>query len=157
MGTRMVRLTVLFEPPFWIGLCEREEDGQYAVCRIVFGAEPREQEVYAFVLANWHRLRFSLALAAETTAERHRNPKRVQREICRALTPAGIGTKAQQALGLQREQGKAARWVQTRAERECEQARQVSAAADEAERKAQGALTPLVPFEIRTGRCFPWS
>ncbi len=43
MGTRMVRLTVLFEPPFWIGLCEREEDGQYAVCRIVFGAEPREQ------------------------------------------------------------------------------------------------------------------
>lgn len=78
MGTRMVRLTVLFEPPFWIGLCEREEDGQYAVCRIVFGAEPREQEVYAFVLANWHRLRFSPALAAETTAERHRNPKRVQ-------------------------------------------------------------------------------
>lgn len=82
MGTRMVRLTVLFEPPFWIGLCEREEDGQYAVCRIVFGAEPRE------------------------------------------LTPAGIGTKAQQALGLQREQGKAARRVQTRAEREREQARQ---------------------------------
>lgn len=86
MGTRMVRLTVLFEPPFWIGLCEREEDGQYAVCRIVFGAEPRE--------------------------------------IRRALTPAGIGTKAQQALGLQREQGKAARRVQTRAEREREQARQ---------------------------------
>ena len=86
MGTRMVRLTVLFEPPFWIGLCEREEDGQYAVCRIVFGAEPREQEVYAFVLANWHRLRFSPALAAETTAERHRNPKRVQREIRRTLT-----------------------------------------------------------------------
>ena len=70
MGIRMVRLTVLFEPPFWIGLCEREEDGQYAVCRIVFGTEPREQEVYAFVLANWHRLRFSPALAAETTAER---------------------------------------------------------------------------------------
>ena len=43
MGTRMVRLTVLFEPPFWIGLCERGEDGQYAVRRIVFGAEPREQ------------------------------------------------------------------------------------------------------------------
>ena len=45
-------------------------------------------------------------------------------EIRRALTPAGIGTKAQQALGLQREQGKAARRVQTRAEREREQARQ---------------------------------
>ena len=119
MGTRMVRLTVLFEPPFWIGLCEREEDGQYAVCRIVFGAEPREQEVYAFVLANWHRLRFSPALAAETTAERHRNPKRVQRER--------------------------------------EQARQFQLRQTKRKRKAQGALTPLVPFEIRTGRCFPWS
>ena len=50
--------------------------------------------------------------------------KFVQREIRRALTPAGIGTKAQQALGLQREQGKAARRVQTRVEREREQARQ---------------------------------
>ena len=35
-----------------------------------------------------------------------------------------MSTKAQQALGLQREQGKATRRVQTRAEREREQARQ---------------------------------
>ena len=89
MGTRMVRLTVLFEPPFWIGLCEREEDGQYAVCRIVFGAEPREQEVYAFVLANWHRLRFSPALAAETTAERHPIPSACSgRSAARSHPPA---------------------------------------------------------------------
>ncbi|MFQ7010905.1 MAG: YjdF family protein [Oscillospiraceae bacterium] len=122
MGTRMVRLTVLFEPPFWIGLCEREEDGQYAVCRIVFGAEPREQEVYAFVLATGtgcasaRRWRRDDSRAAPQSQARS--------EIRRALTPAGIGTKAQQALGLQREQGKAARRVQTRAEREREQARQ---------------------------------
>ena len=31
MGTRMVRLTVLFEPPFWIGLCEREEDVPFEI------------------------------------------------------------------------------------------------------------------------------
>ena len=39
-------LTILFQDPFWIGLYEREEDGRYQVCRIVFGAEPRDQEVY---------------------------------------------------------------------------------------------------------------
>ena len=38
-------LTILFQDPFWIGLYEREEDGRYQVCRIVFGAEPRDQEV----------------------------------------------------------------------------------------------------------------
>ena len=43
-------LTILFQDPFWIGLYEREEDGQYQVCRIVFGAEPRDQEVYLFLL-----------------------------------------------------------------------------------------------------------
>ena len=51
MGTS--RLTILFEDPFWIGLYEREDDTGYAVCRIVFGAEPRDQEVYAFLLEHW--------------------------------------------------------------------------------------------------------
>lgn len=39
MGTS--RLTILFDDPFWIGLYEREDDTEYSVCRIVFGAEPR--------------------------------------------------------------------------------------------------------------------
>ena len=55
-------LTILFQDPFWIGLYEREEDGQYQACRIVFGAEPRDQEVYLFLLENWRKLRFILIL-----------------------------------------------------------------------------------------------
>ena len=43
MGTS--RLTILFDDPFWIGLYEREDDTEDSVCRIVFGAEPRDQEV----------------------------------------------------------------------------------------------------------------
>ena len=39
-------VTVLFENPIWIGLCEREADGLYEVCRTVFGAEPKDYEVY---------------------------------------------------------------------------------------------------------------
>ena len=50
MGTS--RLTILFDDPFWIGLYEREDDTEYSVCRIVFGAEPRDQEVYAYLMAD---------------------------------------------------------------------------------------------------------
>ena len=57
MGTS--RLTILFDDPFWIGLYEREDDTEYSVCRIVFGAEPRDQEVYAYLLEHWRTLRFS--------------------------------------------------------------------------------------------------
>lgn len=34
--------TILFDPPFWIALYERTAAGQYQVCRIVFGTEPRD-------------------------------------------------------------------------------------------------------------------
>ena len=57
MGTS--KLTILFDDPFWIGLYEREDDTGYAVCRIVFGGEPRDQEVYAYLLEHWRTLRFS--------------------------------------------------------------------------------------------------
>ena len=53
MGTS--RLTILFDDPFWIGLYEREDDTEYSVCRIVFGAEPRDQEVYAYLLEHCGR------------------------------------------------------------------------------------------------------
>ena len=68
-------LTILFQDPFWIGLYEREDNGQYQVCRIVFGAEPRDQEVYLFLLENWRKLRFSPAVAGGLPPEAIRNPQ----------------------------------------------------------------------------------
>ena len=121
MGVSM--LTILFQDPFWIGLYEREENGQYQVCRIVFGAEPRDQEVYLFLLEHWRKLRFSPAVAGTLPTERVRNPKRRQREVQRETQSAGIGTKAQQALKLQREQGKLERNVRSRQEKEAEETR----------------------------------
>ena len=52
-------LTVLFEDPFWVGLYEREGNGTYQVCKITFGAEPKDYEVYAFLLEHWRQLPFS--------------------------------------------------------------------------------------------------
>ena len=101
MGTS--RLTILFDDPFWIGLYEREDDTEYSVCRIVFGAEPRDQEVYAYLLEHWRTLRFSPPRPGTEHLPPPKSPKRRQREARRMTQAAGIGTKAQQALSEQRE------------------------------------------------------
>lgn len=113
-----VKLTVFFEEPFWVGLYEREADGRYEVSKITFGAEPKDYEVSAFLLEHWQQLRFSPGIEVEKFADKRINPKRMQREIKRTLAAEGIGTKAQQALKLQQEQGKQARKVRSREQRE---------------------------------------
>ena len=101
------KLTVMFQEPFWIGLCERECGGTLEVCRIPFGAEPKDGEVYEFWLKNGGSLKFSPALSEGSgLAERRKSPKRLQREARELTRPSRIGTKAQQALKLQQEQGK---------------------------------------------------
>ena len=118
MDTGVSNLTVLFEDPFWIGLYEREDNGRYEVCKITFGAEPKDYEVYDFLLKNWDKLRFSPSIEAEVSADRHINPKRMQRLIRKQTADTGIGTKAQQALKLQQEQGKLERKSRSREQRE---------------------------------------
>lgn len=117
-------LTILFENPFWIGLFERIDGDKYEVCKITFGAEPKDYEVYDFLLKNWHKLKFSPPVKTEKIEERKINPKRMQREINSQLENKGIGTKAQQALKLQHEQGKLERKVKSREQKEAEKERQ---------------------------------
>ncbi len=118
MGTIVSKLTVLFEAPFWIGIAERVYNGHYEVCKITFGAEPKDYEVYEFLLKNWNKLRFSPSIEAEISTDKHINPKRMQRLIHKQIADTGIGTKAQQALKLQQEQGKLARKALSRKQRE---------------------------------------
>ena len=117
-------LTVFFEGPFWVGVFERVEDGRLSVCRVVFGSEPRDYEVWDFLLKNWSKLKFSPPIKAERVEERKINPKRMQREIHSKLQEPGIGTKAQQALKLQHEQNKLERKTISREQREEEKERQ---------------------------------
>ena len=44
------RLNVLFDDPFWVGIFEREYEGRYEAARVVFGAEPKDYEVYEFFI-----------------------------------------------------------------------------------------------------------
>ena len=43
-------LTVYHDGQFWVGLAEHVEDGRYGVARIVFGAEPSDEEILQFVV-----------------------------------------------------------------------------------------------------------
>jgi len=118
------KLTVFFEEPFWVGLYEREDDGQYEVSKVTFGAEPKDYEIYAYFLANFYTLRFSPSVEAAADEERRISPKRRQREAQKAVQASGIGTKAQQALKLQQDQSKLEHKVRSREQREAEEARQ---------------------------------
>lgn len=138
METAKAKLTVLFEQPFWIGLFEREREGRYEVCRVVFGAEPRDFEVYAYILDRYDHLAFSPALASGPETDREVNPKRAQREARRQTQPSGIGTKAQQALQLQREQNKEERRVLSREAREAEQDRRLQLRQEKRKQKHRG-------------------
>ena len=130
--------TILFEAPFWIGLYERTEDSEYQVCKITFGAEPKNNEVYEFLLKNWHRLQFSPAVKAGRTEEQKTNPKRRQREINSQLENKGIGTKAQQALKLQHEQNKIERKSRSREQKEAEKERQFALRQEKKKAKHRG-------------------
>ena len=131
-------LTILFENPFWIGLYERMDGDQYEVCKIIFGTEPKDYEVYDFLLKNWHKLKFSPSVKAEEMKEHKINPKRMQREINRQLENKGIGTKAQQALKLQHEQSKIERKAKSREQKEAEKKYQFALRQEKKKAKHRG-------------------
>ena len=112
-------LTVFFEGPFWVGVFERIEDGKLSACKVIFGAEPKEYEVWEYILQHYHELVFSPAIETETRQSAD-NPKRRSRNARKHLENTGIGTKSQQALQRQREEMKAERRQISREEREAE-------------------------------------
>ncbi|MGN0775759.1 MAG: YjdF family protein [Candidatus Ventricola sp.] len=123
MDNNCGKLTVYFENPFWVGVFERIENGKLSVCKVTFGAEPRDFEVWEFVLREYDQLKFSPSVDVVVKKEAT-NPKRVQREARKQAAAAGIGTKSQQALQLQREVNKLERKSVSREQREAEKQRQ---------------------------------
>ncbi len=137
MDERRNQLTVYFEDPFWVGILERIEDGTLSVCKVTFGAEPKDYEVWAFVLKYYDQLKFSPSVAV-AAAKKAGNPKRQQREARKQTAAVGIGTKAQQALQLQREEHKLTRKTVSREQREAEQARRFALRQQKRKEKHRG-------------------
>lgn len=84
MDKTIGKLTVLFEEPFWVGIFELVSDGKLSVCKVTFGSEPKDFEVWDYVLRNYSKLKFSPSVEIEVkkTAD---NPKRRQRNAKKQL------------------------------------------------------------------------
>lgn len=77
-------LTVYHGGQFWVGLAEHVEGGKYGVARIVFGAEPSDEEILQFVTSEWEKLSFFGHDSTEASKPA-KNPKRRAREAARKL------------------------------------------------------------------------
>lgn len=136
-----MRLTILFDPPYWIGLLEAESDGLLYAVRHIFGAEPSDAEVYAFVQRDLIPLMRSMTVGIpvdEGATSRHINPKRMQREMRREVLREGISSKAHEAMRLQIEANVQERHVISRAERDAQRQHKRDVAAAKAKAKHKG-------------------
>ncbi|AQS10727.1 hypothetical protein CLOBY_28750 [Clostridium saccharobutylicum] len=73
----VIKLTVLFDAPFWIGIFEIVENTEYKVCKVTFGAEPKDEETYEFILHKFYKLRFSHSILSldNNFIEKNKIPK----------------------------------------------------------------------------------
>ena len=94
MERNISQFTVLFQPPFWVGIAERWSQDGYQAARVVFGADPTDAQLYQWLQREWPRLPFGPVLPETAPRPALANPKRM---------PKGLGTKAQEALARQRE------------------------------------------------------
>jgi hypothetical protein len=79
-----IQATLFYDKRFWVATFERTDKEGYAVARHIFGGEPSDPEVHAFVLNEYESLKFGAP--REFTLEIKRmNPKRVQREVRREM------------------------------------------------------------------------
>lgn len=99
-------LTVYHDGQFWVGIIEHVEDGKLGAARIVFGAEPSDEEILQFVVGEWAKLKF-FGDKEPDPSKFAKNPKRRMREAVKALKQPSMSTKAQQVLAEQREAMKA--------------------------------------------------
>ncbi len=116
-------ITVLFEEPFWIMIYERTVEKRYEVAKVTFGAEPKDYQVFDYLIKNYDNLRFSKAVKTKSAKKEHINPKRIQRKINKELAKTQIGTKAQNALKLQYEENKIAKKSFSKEQKEAEKER----------------------------------
>lgn len=96
-----MKLTIFFDGSFWCGLVEDEDDGKMKVLKHVFGPEPKDTEVLAFVntqlLAEMVKVS-SVSMAYKQVNEHRINPKRLQRLVNKEKNQLVYSTKAQIAM-----------------------------------------------------------
>jgi hypothetical protein len=103
-GSKMyIELTVCFSEPFWIGIVEVQDGNHMETAKIIFGSEPKDYEIYDFMLRNLGKLKFTRPLIVNPLLKKNLSPKRLQRMIKKEVENRGISTKAQLALKKEQE------------------------------------------------------
>src|SRR3990167_8527725 len=119
-----IKVTVLLENPFWVGLFERNDNESYAVARKIFGGEPTDAELYDFILTHFDELKFTEPQDFKLVIKR-KNPKRMQREVRREMEKAKSGlastTHAQEVLRLDLEKNKKLKKTISKAKKDARQ------------------------------------
>ena len=131
------KLTIFFDNPFWSGVFEHIEKNKLSVCKVVFGEEPKDCEVYEFILKNYIKLKFSSEVETDIKAE-HSNPKRLQREVRNKIKQSGTSSKSQIALQQQREEMKMERKAYSKQNKELEKQKKFELKQEKRKQKHRG-------------------
>ena len=128
--------------------------GRLEACKVTFGAEPKDRQVYEWLLREWRGLTFSPGIPTQDRQRARSSPKRRQRAAADELSRTGVGTKAQQALQLQREQSKLQRQERCRERDAAEQERKFRLRREKRREKRRGqffrSLSRLNDFGMDT-------
>lgn len=136
-----IKATIFFDKRFWVGTFERTDKEGYAIARHIFGGEPSDPEVHAFVLEHYHELKFGKA--KEITIEiQRKNPKRVQREVRREMErmkeTKRPSTLAQDYMREELEKNKKEKKSKNRAEKLLQKDKQFSLKQEKRKQKRRG-------------------
>lgn len=136
-----IKVTLLIENSFWVGLFERTDHDGYAAARKIFGGEPTDAELYDFVLKNYNELKFTEPQEFQLIIKR-KNPKRMQREVRREMNNAKKGlpstTHAQEVLRLELEKNKKLKKTRSKAEKEARQEEKFQQKQEKRKKKHRG-------------------
>jgi hypothetical protein len=136
-----MKLTICFEAPFYVAIVEQVRDGKLYAARHVFGPEPSDAQVYAFVLADLAALCQEMRRGVPVDApapQKRVNPKRLQREIRREMEQAGRTRKAHDAMRQSYEAQNTERQQNKRARRRAERDRKYALKQKKARKKRRG-------------------
>lgn len=135
-----MKLTIYHDGQFWVGVIEQVTDQGLMAARYIFGEEPQDETVLAFINHELIQVLQSqtVAVAYEARPAARVNPKRMARLAARETHAVGISTKAQDALRAQLEQNKQERKVKSREEKLAEEERRWLLARAKAKKKHTG-------------------
>lgn len=115
-----MKLTIYHDGQFWVAVFEECVKGKLLAGRHVFGQEPKDEQVLAFIRYELSALlaKLSQGVTVQPLDVKKVNPKRLARLVAQELHSKGVSTYAQEAMRLEHEKRKRERKTVTRQQNE---------------------------------------